>query len=55
MKIADGLIIFSQFINALIFIYFSIVLLKIKALDVTGLMISAFGIFMGLITTLFQL
>ena len=52
MKTSEGLAIFSQFINILIFIYFAIVLLKINALDVIGLMISAFGIFMGLITSI---
>jgi hypothetical protein len=52
MKLSDGLAIFSQLINILIFIYFSIILLKINALDMIGLLISAFGIIMGLITSI---
>ncbi|MEK6859626.1 MAG: hypothetical protein AABX54_02315 [Nanoarchaeota archaeon] len=52
MKTSEGLAIFSQLINILIFIYFSIVLLKINALDIIGLVISAFGIIIGLITSI---
>jgi len=52
MKISEGLSIFSQFLNILIFIYFAIVLLKINALDIFGLFVSAFGIIMGLITSI---
>ena len=52
MRIAEGLTIFAQFINILIFIYFSVVLMKINALDVIGLAISAFGIFISLIANI---
>jgi hypothetical protein len=48
MKISNGFSIFSQAVNVLIFVYFVIVLLKLNALDVTGLFISAFGILTSL-------
>lgn len=48
MKVVNGFAIFSQAINILIFIYFIIVLLKLNALDVVGLFISAFGILTSL-------
>ena len=48
MKTGDALNLFSQIINFAIFIYFVIVLLRINALDVTGLLISAFGLFSSL-------
>lgn len=40
--------ILSQGINFLIFIYFTTTLIKINALDIIGLSISAFGIFVSL-------
>ena len=49
MRVGDALSIFSQVINFMIFIYFVIVLLKINALDVIGLFISAIGILSSLI------
>jgi len=52
MRIGDRLSVLSQAINVLIFIYFAITLLKINALDVIGLGISAFGIFMSLISNI---
>jgi hypothetical protein len=52
MKIGDSLSIFSQFINIIIFIYFTIVLLKLNALDAIGLLISAFGLLMSLIANI---
>jgi len=52
MKIGDGLSILSHLINVLIFIYFSITLLRINALDIIGLFISAFGIFISLIANI---
>jgi hypothetical protein len=52
MKIGDALSIFSQIINFAIFIYFIISLLKINALDITGLFISAFGLLASLITNI---
>ena len=48
MKVVNGFAVFSQAINILIFIYFIIVLLKLNALDVGGLFISAFGILTSL-------
>ena len=48
MKVTNGFAIFSQAINILIFIYFIITLLKLNALDVMGLFISAFGILTSL-------
>ena len=50
MRLSKPLSIFSQIINFVIFIYFIIVLLKINALDLTGLLISAFGIFASIIS-----
>jgi hypothetical protein len=52
MKTDDALSIFSQIINFLIFIYFTIVLLKINALDIFGLFISAFGLLSSLIANI---
>jgi hypothetical protein len=52
MKTSDALSIFSQIINFTIFIYFIVVLLKIEALDLTGLLISAFGLLASLITNI---
>ena len=52
MKLGDLLSIISHLINVIIFIYFAITLLKINALDVIGLSISAFGIFMSLIANI---
>jgi len=48
MKVVNGFAIFSQAVNILIFIYFVIVLLKLNALDVAGLFVSAFGILTSL-------
>ena len=52
MKTSDSLNLFSQIINFAIFIYFVIALLKINALDVTGLLISAFGLFSSLVANI---
>jgi hypothetical protein len=52
MKTGDKLAVLSQGINVLIFIYFAIILLKINSLDVIGLSISAFGIFMSLMANI---
>lgn len=52
MKTGDALSIFSQIINFTIFIYFTINLLKINALDVQGLLISAFGLLSSLIANI---
>jgi len=52
MKIGKGLSIFSQIINFVIFIYFTITLLKLNMLNITGLFISAFGLFASLISSI---
>jgi hypothetical protein len=52
MKLGDSLSLFSQIINFAIFIYFTIVLLKIDALDVVGLLISAFGLLSSLVANI---
>jgi hypothetical protein len=52
MKTGDALSLFSQIINFLIFIYFIIVLLKLNALDIMGLFISAFGLLSSLIANI---
>jgi len=49
MKFSDVLTIISHIINLAIFIYFVVVLIKLNALDYTGLLISAFGIFISLL------
>jgi hypothetical protein len=50
MKLSTPLSIFSQTLNFAIFIYFIVTLLKINALDMQGLIISAFGLFASLIS-----
>ena len=50
MRTGDALRVFSEIINFMIFIYFTITLLKLNALDVRGLMISAFGLFASLVS-----
>jgi len=52
MRTGDALLIFSQIINFVIFIYFLIFLLKLNALDVFGLLISAFGLLASLISNI---
>lgn len=52
MKTGDMLSIFSQIINFVIFIYFVIVLLRMNALDVFGLLVSAFGLLASLIASI---
>lgn len=52
MRLGDSLSLFSQIINFAIFIYFTIVLLKINALDVVGLLISAFGLLSSLVANI---
>lgn len=52
MKTGNALSIFSQIINFIIFIYFIVVLLKINALDIFGLLISAFGLLASLISNI---
>ncbi|MDP3026404.1 MAG: hypothetical protein Q8N63_01760 [Nanoarchaeota archaeon] len=50
MKLSDVLTIISYIINLAIFIYFVVVLIKLNALDYAGLLISAFGIFISLLS-----
>lgn len=52
MKTGDALSLFSQIVNFAIFTYFIISLLKINALDITGLLISAFGLLSSLIANI---
>lgn len=52
MKTGDALSLFSQIINFVIFIYFTIILLKTNALDVIGLFISAFGLLSSIIANI---
>lgn len=52
MKTGDALSLFSQIVNFAIFIYFIIVLLKLNALDMFGLLISAFGLLASLIANI---
>jgi hypothetical protein len=52
MKTGDALTIFSQIINFAIFVYFSIVLIRIDFLDVSGLLISAFGLLASLVVSI---
>lgn len=52
MKTGDALSIFSQIINFIIFIYFTVTLLKLNILDVFGLLISAFGLLASLVANI---
>ena len=52
MRAGDAFMLLSQIINFVIFIYFVIVLLKLNALDVIGLLISAFGLLVSLIANI---
>jgi len=52
MKTGEKLSALSQGLNVLIFIYFVVTLLKINVLDITGLLISVFGIFMSLVANI---
>jgi len=45
MKTSDKLQIFSQILNFVIFLYFSITLIQIGFLDIIGLLVSAIGLF----------
>jgi hypothetical protein len=52
MKVGKGLSVISHAINMFLFIYFSLTLIKINALNTRGLFISAFGIFASLIANI---
>lgn len=52
MEKADSLLILSHLINFAIIIYFVIFLLKLNALDMFGLIISFFGLFVSLIANI---
>ncbi len=49
MRLSDNLKILSQIIQFIVFIYFIIALIKINALDIPGLLISAISILISLI------
>lgn len=52
MAVSDSLQVFSQILNLIIFIYFSIELIKAGFLDITGLLISAAGLLSSLIVSI---
>ena len=52
MKTGDAFNLLSQIINFVIFIYFVIALLRINALDIPGLLISAFGLLISLLANI---
>ena len=52
MKFGGALSVLSHIINFAILIYFSVVLLRLNALDVIGLLISAFGLFASLVANI---
>jgi len=52
MKVGDALTLFSQIINFVIFVYFAVVLIRLNALDIPGLLISAFGLLASLIANI---
>ena len=52
MKAGDAFNLLSQLINFVIFIYFVVVLLKTNALDILGLLISAFGLLISLLANI---
>jgi len=52
MKTGNALSLFSQIINFVIFIYFILSLIQINALNISGLLISAFGLLASLIANI---
>lgn len=52
MKVGNALSLFSQIINFVIFIYFTIILIRSNLLDAAGLLISAFGLLASLIANI---
>lgn len=52
MLMSERLGIFSQIINFVIFIYFTLVLLEMNVLDIWGLLVSAFGLFSSIIVSI---
>jgi len=52
MTVSDLLQVFSQILNLIIFIYFSIILIIAGFLDVIGLLIAAMGIFSSLVVSI---
>ena len=52
MRTGTALGVFSQIINFTIFIYFTINLIKSHALEISGLLISAFGLLSSLIASI---
>jgi len=49
MKFGGLASILSHMLNFVIFIYFAIILLRTNALDIPGLLISAFGLFVSIL------
>ena len=52
MKTGDAFNLLSQVISFVIFIYFAVVLLKTNSLDISGLLISAFGLLISLLANI---
>ena len=52
MRTGDAFSVFSHFINILIFLYFSVTLIKLDVLDAIGLGIAAFGIVSALVANI---
>ena len=52
MRTGTALEIFAQTINFAIFIYFTINLIKLDALEIQGLLISAFGLLSSLVASI---
>lgn len=52
MLVSEALGIFSQIINFVIFIYFTLVLIRVNMIDVWGLLISAFGLFSSIVVSI---
>ena len=55
MKLGDSFSLFSHIINFIIFIYFAITLIKINSVDILGLSITAFGIFISLVANIISI
>ena len=55
MKLGNLLTILSHLINIVLFIYFSTILIKENALNLTGLFVTAFGISMSLIANIISI
>ena len=54
MKFSDKVNVFYQILNFSIFLYFSVVLIKIGFLDVVGLLISGIGLLGSIIVSIIE-